>query len=294
LRGRRSVPKDLRVTIELRSPGARAFVEPGHGGRLHQLLIEVEGAEEPLLVSPPAVAGYAAQPLLGGCYPMAPWPNRIREGRFEWGGASFQVENGRDNGLHGLVLDQPWQVVARAGRVVEMTCDLGPLWPWEGRVWQRVELGTGYLAMKMEVRSARLPFPAGCGWHPWFRRAVGASKEVAVTMPAARRYELAGQLPTGSLLPVDRHYALDGRPISDRRLDECYTDLGGNTVLDWGQLRLTVETNASHMQVYTTDEAVCIEPQTCPPDAFNLGDRVAIVEAGRPLALHMRWTWEIA
>ena len=111
---------------------------------------------------------------------MAPWPNRIANGSFSWHGQRVSIDNGREHALHGLVADTPWQVVARAGRVVEMTCDFGTAWPWEGRAWQRIELGAGFLAMKMEVRSAREPFPAGCGWHPWFRRDVTGSSDVRV------------------------------------------------------------------------------------------------------------------
>src|SRR4029079_18414208 len=123
-------------------------------------------------------------PTYGGCFPMAPWPNRISGGLFPWRGTIVSVENGRENALHGLVLDQPWDVVARVGRVVEMTCDFGGRWPWAGKVWQRIELGPNFLAMKMEVRSSREAFPAGCGWHPWFRRDVAGSISVRLSANA--------------------------------------------------------------------------------------------------------------
>ncbi len=286
------------MTIELRSPAVRALIEPAHGGRLHQLFVEIDGLERPLLVSPEDPAEYAANPATGGCYPMAPWPNRVRDGTFEWRGQRVVISNGRENALHGLVLDQAWDVVARTGRVVEMTREFGPAWPWEGRAWQRIELGANFLAMKMEVRSGRETFPAGCGWHPWFRRDVGRSAEVRVTVPAAQRYVLQEKLPTGELVEVAGEHLLDGRPLGERRLDDCYTGFEdtGSAVIEWDRLRLEMAfaCPVPHLQVFTPPGAVCIEPQTCAPDAFNLPgptSGAAVVAPGRALALSSRWTW---
>jgi galactose mutarotase-like enzyme len=36
-------------------------------------------------------------------------------------------------------------------------------------------------------------------------------------------------------------------------------------------------------------DALCVEPQTAPPDALNHAP--AIVEPGRPLSAEMTWTW---
>ena len=288
--------------IELRTPNARALFEPAHGGRLHQLCIDLDGHELPLLVSPEDPAAYATEPTFGGCYPMAPWPNRIRDGSFPWRGHDIHIDNGREHALHGLVLDQPWHVVARVGRVLEMSCPLGPAWPWEGTCWQRFELGANYLAMKMEVRSAREPFPAGCGWHPWFRRHFAGAEDVALTVPAKSRYELESQLPTGTLVAPTGDKLFDGSPLGNRRLDDCYTALDPATVtVRWPRLELTMTVACAqpHVQVFATKDALCIEPQTCSPDAFNLAARLvpntgfAVVEPGRPLQLHGRWTWKV-
>jgi len=292
------------MTIELRVPGARALVEPVAGGRLHQLFIEIDGLERPLLHAPDDPADHLARPLAGGCYPMAPWPNRIRDDAFEWRGRTFTIDNKREHALHGLVADRPWEVVARTGRVVELARDLGPGWPWEGRAWQRIELGARFLAMKIEVRSAREPFPAGCGWHPWFRRDVAGAEDASVTLHASRRYDLRDNLPTGATREVDREALLDGRPLGARRLDDCFAGFEpGKAVatVEWPRLRLqlAVQCRYPHVQVFTPPGALCIEPQTCAPDAFNLAARglldagFAVAEPGRPVSLAARWSWEI-
>lgn len=289
------------MTIELSASGTRALVEPAHGGRLHQLSVAIDGVETPLLWAPDDPAEYAREPLLGGCYPMAPWPNRVRDGTFAWAGRDVRIPHRREHALHGLVCDQPWQVVARVGRIVEMARDLGPEWPWEGRVWQRYELGPNFLAMKMEVRAAREAFPAGCGWHPWFRRTLAPGDDpeaVRLAISAARRYLLENQLPTGVTAAPEDEFLLDGSSLSGRRLDDCYTALGGALTVEWPRLRLTIALDCAfpHVQVYTPQDAFCVEPQTCAPDAYNLTDvtaGAAVAAPGRPVSLSCRWTWEV-
>jgi galactose mutarotase-like enzyme len=55
--------------------------------------------------------------------------------------------------------------------------------------------------------------------------------------------------------------------------------------------------NVTHAVVYTPARAVCIEPQTCAIDAFNLeaqgieGAGAIVVEPGRPLIASTTWRW---
>jgi galactose mutarotase-like enzyme len=69
--------------------------------------------------------------------------------------------------------------------------------------------------------------------------------------------------------------------------DDCFTDLHGPPVLSFeGGPVLTIESSCEHLVVYDERvEAVCVEPQTAPPDAPNLAPTV--VEPGRPLVATM-------
>ncbi len=291
------------MPIELRAGPTRLEVLPEYGGRIHQLWLTIDGREEPVLWSPDDVVAYETAPLYGGCFPMAPWPNRIADGRFPWAGREVSVpQNDPPNALHGLVFDRPWGVVARAGRVVELRCEFDERWPWAGYAWQRIELGEAGLTIKIEARSGRETFPAGVGLHPWFRRGVAGAREVRVTVPAARHYELADQLPTGKMVAPAGDFDLrEGAILGDRRLDDCYAVLEGPAVIDWGRVRLALETESAepHLMVHTPEQAVCIESQTCAPNAFNLrttgleGTGFAIAEPGRAVALVNRWKWQI-
>jgi galactose mutarotase-like enzyme len=39
------------------------------------------------------------------------------------------------------------------------------------------------------------------------------------------------------------------------------------------------------------EHAICIEPQTDPPDAFNLSP--AVVRPGEPLVVTATWSWQL-
>jgi aldose 1-epimerase len=288
------------LPIELSQNGATAILFPEYGGRLHQLFIPAGGGVEPLLVCPYDPSDYREHPTRGGSFPMAPWPNRIREGRFAWAGREWEVPlDGKPNAIHGRVHTVPWRVIARTARVCEMEAPFDEGWPWEGKAWQRFELRDHSLLMKLELRSAREPFPAGCGWHPWFRRDVGGSADVHLSIPATRRYVLRDQLPTGELAPMEGIHDLRHELLGDRRIDDCYTGLAGPVDIDWGRvsLRMTLDCTYPHVQVYTPPEAFCVEPQSCAPDAFNLAadgsttDGMAIARPGNAVSIACEWAW---
>jgi aldose 1-epimerase len=291
------------MVIELKAGSARIEVMPEFGGRIHQLWLTIGGEEHPLLWSPADTSEYERRPTYGGCFPMAPWPNRIANATFPWAGREVSLPaNDGPNALHGVVADRPWEVVARVGRVVEMRCELDERWPWAGYAWQRIELGDGGLTIKVEVRANREAFPAGLGLHPWFLRDFAGSPQVRVTVPAAERYVMADGLPTGKLAePAGEFDLRHGEPLAGKRLDDCYTDVGGPAVVKWERLRLemAMECAEPHVMVHSTDEAFCIEPQTCSPDAFNLrakgvaGTGFSVAEPGRAVGLVSRWRWQI-
>jgi aldose 1-epimerase len=95
-------------------------------------------------------------------------------------------------------------------------------------------------------------------------------------------------LPTGKLLDVEQPYDLRRfQELADLTLDDIYTSVIAD---EDGLARCFLKNDASRMQtvvefnvrqfpnivIYTPPaprQAVCIEPNTCPTDAFNLHER---------------------
>jgi aldose 1-epimerase len=222
-----------------------------------------------------------------GCYPMAPFAGRVRHGRFSFDGEAYQLPcNLPPHAIHGYAMGLPWSPVdAVAGALSGVwTVSLrGTAWPFSCRVVHRIALaGDGSsLSLVLEVHADDGPMPASCGWHPWWRRPVDVSFD------------------------ADRMWRRDAEGIPDGTFvapppgpwDDCFTGLRSAPVLtfDDGDGRgpgpvVTIETTCPQLVVYDErDDAVCVEPQTHPPDALNLG--AAVVEPGAPLvaALTLRW-----
>ena len=96
--------------IELKSDAAALAVDTALGGRIVSLLV---GGVERIL--PKANARPSPLATGWGCYPMAPWPGRLSEGRIPTEEGEVRLEQNRPpTAIHGLVFDKPWSVVTQS------------------------------------------------------------------------------------------------------------------------------------------------------------------------------------
>ncbi len=254
----------------LEAGDARVTLEPESGGRIASL--RVAGHE--LLVP------RCPDPRQWGCYPMAPWAGRVRRGRFRFGGVEYALPIGAPpHAIHGTVLDRAWRDDGDGA----FSIDLGPAWPWPGRALQRFALGPDGLDLRLEVCAEETPFPASIGWHPWFVRKLERGDPL----------ELAFQ--AGAMYARDAEGIPDGERVAPPPgpWDDCFTDLAASPRLRWpGALDLVFTASCRHWVVYDRPaHALCLEPQTGPPDALNLAPRV--VTPDDPLVLTARLSWAI-
>jgi aldose 1-epimerase len=256
--------------LVLQAGDARAVILPADGGRVGSLTV---GGRELL------VTGHPDGPIYWGSFPMAPWAGRVRRGTFTFQGVEHHLPiTMPPHAIHGVVYDRPWTVTGPDSIAIE----LDGRWPFRGRVAQRFDLTASGLEVSMTLEADE-PQPMALGWHPWFRRVLEQGDEPV---------RLAFQ--PGSMLLRDA----DGMPSGERvepppgPWDDAFTDLASDPVLEWPErLRLTVSSTCRWWVVYSMPEhAICVEPQSGPPDAVNLGPDV--VEPGRPVTQVMRWSWE--
>ena len=118
------------------------------------------GADEPA----PAASGHL----------LIPWPNRIDRGRYDYGGASHQLdisEPERDCAIHGLVRWAPWRVAEHEPHRVRLTHRLlGTAgYPFRLDLEAEYELdAAGGLRGRITVRNAgNATAPYGHGAHPY-------------------------------------------------------------------------------------------------------------------------------
>lgn len=262
--------------VTLRAGEARVTVSPANGGRLTSLRVgdlELLGGAGPGLVE-------------WGCYPMTPYAGRIRRGRLQWQGRGHQLPLLMPpHAIHGDVLDRAWTLDAAGVATASLGCAFDARWPWAGHTVQHVRLDAGGLDLTLEVHADDLPMPAWCGWHPWFRRHVGRGGRARLELSAAAQFAKDDEgIPTGALVPP-----------APGPWDDCFDDVAWPAAVVWdGALRLEITSDARCAVLFDHRElAVCLEPQTAPPDAVALG-RHAVVAPGSPLVATTRWTWSPA
>ena len=262
---------DERLVLE--AAGVCAVVLPADGGRLGSLVVD---GRELLVTSSPQGSRY------WGSYPMAPWAGRIRHGELAFRGAGYRLPLGMPpHAIHGVVYDRPWRVVDVTRTAVELAVELDERWPFRGRVTQRFALDDNGLRVAMTLEADE-PMPAVLGWHPWFRRVL-AEGDAPLTLAFAADEMLVRDdegIPTGGRIPP-----------TPGPWDDAFTGIREWPVLEWpGRLRLEVSSTCPWLVVYTMPEhAVCVEPQSGPPNGPNLAPEV--VEPGAPLTQVMRWRW---
>ncbi|HVM53644.1 MAG TPA: hypothetical protein VM262_10650 [Acidimicrobiales bacterium] len=261
--------------ITLSSGAATVTVDPAAGGRIASIV--VDGLE--LLVT--AADGATDW----GCFVMAPFAGRIRGGRFAFKGEEHQLpRNLPPHAIHGTVFDRLWTVAEHTADRALLTCDLGPDWPFAGRVAHELILDDGALDLRLEVAADDEPFPAAAGWHPWWRRRLRRGAAVEVDVEAESMWVRGPDgIPTGELVS----------PPPPGPKDDCLTDLRRAPVLRWGgALELTITSSCDDLVLYDLPtHAVCVEPQTGPPDALRLTP--ILVEPGWPLVAEATFGWTL-
>jgi aldose 1-epimerase len=234
--------------IELVAGTASCTLAPTLGGRVASL--RVDGGE--LLVGGDA----DTPPMAWGSYPMAPWAGRVRHGRFTFDGVEHRLPLGMPpHAIHGTTYLAPWDVVGGTATTCELTCALD--WAFGGVAHQRITLGPSSLRCELSVAAGERPMPAEIGWHPWFVRPVD------VGFSPSAMYQRDGEhLATGRLVPTP-----------PGPWDDCFVNTRP-VELRYPDLTVTLTSDCVDWVVYDEPEhAVCVEPQSGPPDAFTTRPR---------------------
>ena len=259
---------DQPVVIRLVAPGVEVIVDLVAGGRIGSFLVD---GHELLRTTGESVFHW-------GSYPMAPWAGRTRDATFTFDGRRYDLPvNFPPDAIHGTTLVRRWRVVGEG----QIATDLGPDWPFAGHAIQAFSLSADALTCRLEVHAEEV-MPASIGWHPWFvRRPEGLAGELELEFEAGAMYvrDAEGITTAERVTPPPGPW------------DDCFTDVSRPPLLRWpGFLELAIESDCPDWVVYTEPrDALCVEPQTAPPDALN--GEAAIVEPGHPLVAEMTWRW---
>lgn len=258
--------------MRLESANASAVISLSRGGRLASLM--VHGHELLITAGDDEAFGW-------GSFPMVPYAGRVAGGAFALGGQQYSLPiTMAPNAIHGTAWTQQWNRIDDH----QITAELGPDWPLGGSVAQTFQLGDDRLDITLSVTAGDQPMPAMVGWHPWFRRRLlqDPTCSAQLSFDAGTMYELDDvMIPTGVTLAP-----------SEGPWDSCFTDVTQPLSISWpGVVRLDLTSSCDHWVVYDQPEhAVCVEPQTDAPDAFNRSPTVLAPGQSLTETFRIEWT----
>lgn len=262
------------------------------------------------------LAGYAASERCTSArgQQLMPWPNRIRDGRYTFGGVDHQLpitEVPEHNAIHGLVRWATWEPVQLEDAALTVSVRLFPQPGWEHALLLTTSYvldDSGLIVMTTARNTGMTEAPFGYGAHPYLSIGDAPVEQVRLRVPGHTWIESDERSLPRATRPVqgDAHDFRSEHEVGDLVLDTAYGNLERDADGMW-RTRLAVPQGPSvelwadaafpWVQVFTRlaherrqGGGIAIEPMTCPADAFNSGEGLIRLQPGA------EWTgtWGIA
>ncbi|MDC4232832.1 aldose-1-epimerase [Actinomyces sp. B33] len=237
---------------------------------------------------------------------LMPWPNRIAGGVYRWEGETHEVpinEASTGAALHGLMCWTDWTVIHADRDSATLGAFIAPRYgyPWALSASATYALDdVRGLTVSLTARNVgSRPAPYGVSSHPYLTVDEAPSDVYELTCPASTVLETDERLSPIASTPVDAA-GMDfrgTRVIGSQHVDHAF---GGLPDGEWTTtlrdpstgIASNLRADARWVQVYTGENlgrrGVAVEPMTCPPDAFNSGDDVVVLEPGQEHTLTFR------
>jgi aldose 1-epimerase len=233
-------------------------------------------------------------------FPLVPYVNRIRGGRFSFRGREVTLQPnmaGDLSPLHGQGWLKSWKVESHGeAQAVLSFVNAAGEWPWDYEARQDFALDERGLSVTLSCRNAsKEPMPCGLGQHPYFPCGAETRLDTQVTHVWTVDKHV---------LPVERiqatgRYDLTERPICGQDLDNGFVGWGGEALMTdpaWPyELRMS-SPDAAFFQLYSPSEGgiFVAEPVTHANAALNEPEEkwpelgIEVLAPGEAMSLIMR------
>jgi aldose 1-epimerase len=236
---------------------------------------------------------------------LAPWPNRIKDGKYSFNKKDYQLqvnEVSKNNSLHGLVANCLWEITFQnqSKVILEHLLNQPAVYPGKLQlqvIYEIIESGIEITVLSENIGDISAPY--GVSIHTYL--VAGAS---------VKNNDLFLQIPADQFLEVDAERLLPIKLapvtgtnfdfISLKKISDLFIDHAFKYSSDYprsisllnaeGQgAEVIFDDQSKWIQIHTADRdlqgdsrmAVAIEPMTCPPDAFNSGIDLIVLEPGK-------------
>jgi len=248
------------------------------------------------------------RPLYRGAV-LVPWPNRVVDGTYTFDGRTEQLpltEPDRGHALHGLACWSDYRVVARSAAAVTLETEIVAQagYPHRLRIEVEYRLDDDGLTTRVAATNTgpgRAPY--GTSGHPYLVGGPGRVDDWTLELAADQVLEVDQDrlIPTGLGAVASGPFDFaEPRRIGELFIDHAFTGLRASrarvVAADGRGAELRWDEGAPWVQVHTGDRpepayhraGLAVEPMTCPPDAFNSGTDLIVLEPGA--AHSVAWT----
>ncbi|RST30008.1 aldose 1-epimerase [Sphingomonas ginkgonis] len=198
-------------------------------------------------------------------FPLVPFVNRIRDGRFRCGGVTVELAPNMANDpspLHGQGWLSEWTVVEADDESAVLAYRHEPgEWPWRYDAVQRFMLDPTGLFVLLTCRNlSDTPMPCGLGIHPYFP----CDGETLLDTGVTAAWTIDDKVLPVERVPAEGRFDLRQRRICGQNLDNGFDGWNGQALLRWSDgLSCTIRSSdARYFQVYSpaTGGIVVAEP----------------------------------
>ena len=283
------IPSDI---LQLVSADAlwRAEVNPVASALVSLWFDDIE-----IVTSPYQKPGYAQAGVI-----MAPWPNRLEDGRWQMGDREFAApinDFEGNNANHGLLLGRTFDVIEHTASNLRLETNLfdAAAYPFDITLTVNFQLQNTGLEITISTKNCgAVSAPIAFGLHPYFVAEPNSQLELNARTWIQKNER---NLPTHAE-PIEKSAVAKAglNLVEQLQVDDCFTHLieeDGFTVtrLSRPAAGFTVEVRQteelSYLMLYTLQEEtnqkrllIAIEPQTAPVNAFKNFDQVKLLAAG--------------
>jgi aldose 1-epimerase len=240
--------------LTLRAGRLEAQVAPAVGGSIARFDFLGPNGRQPLFR--PAPTDYT-DVLMASCFPLVPFANRIRGGRFDCDGRTIVLEPnmcGDPSPLHGQGWRSAWTVEHASGAAVRLSYRHAPdEWPWSYEATQEISLLPDALVVELRCRNTSPsigPMPCGLGLHPYYP----CDAETMLDTGVDSAWTIDEQVLPVANVPATGRYDLRRRRICAQGLDNGFDGWNGRATIAWpgkaASLSLSSD-DAQRFQVYS-------------------------------------------
>lgn len=233
---------------------------------------------------------------------LIPWPNRLRDGTYEFDGATHHVaitEPDRGTALHGLAYDKDWAVTdhSESAITLELVLENIPGYPFRLTTQITYELvsQTELRITTTAVNEGNSAAPYGVGFHPWLSPGAGGLDSASFELKVDSWMRTDERL-----LPINWEPVPSGldyrelRNLADSDLDDAFshpaTQADGSSSArlvcsDGVEIVVWADHTLPYWQVCTGNHVaplrrvgIAVEPMSCVADAFRTGEALITLE----------------